>query len=305
MPEKERTPPRQENEMGDVFQFKGHLQDQSADELLTELEIKLDTMTDRSYDGDVVDAYLAALENKAPVEQFDLEKGWNAFRAQHAILFEEEDTSNIEARPQSSRFRRMVPRLVAAAVVAVILGMFCAQAVGFDVFGAIGQWTEETFHFATPAVPSASTSPIATSGDLLYELEQYSTLQDAFDAYSISEPLAPSWVPDGYTLDYVEVNPSAAEMTFSASYSNGQNTLSFMYSYRIDGTFSSSTFEKDGSPVTEYIQNGIIHYIMSNLNVQVVAWVNGTCECSMWGNISIDEAKKVIDSIYENQEGTI
>lgn len=112
------------------------------------------------------------------------------------------------------------------------------------------------------------------------------------------DPLAPSWIPEGYTLDYVEVSPSDTEIIFSASYSKEQNTLSFLYSYRKDGTFTSSTFEKDGSSVVEYIQNGITHYIMSNLSVQLSAWVNGNCECSITGPISEKEMIAIIDSIY-------
>ena len=177
--------------------------------------------------------------------------------------------------------RQAIPQLVAAAAIVGVLGMFGAQAAGIDVFGALGRWAEETFHFVAPKASAAPTYHTVSNGDGFYELEQYSTLQDAFDAYSISDPLAPSWIPEGYTLDYVEVSPSDTEIIFSASYSKEQNTLSFLYSYRKDGTFTSSTFEKDSSSVVEYIQNGITHYIMSNLSVQLSAWVNGNCECSI------------------------
>ena len=53
-----------------------------------------------------------------------------------------------------------------------------------------------------------------------------------------------------------------------------------------------------GSSVVEYIQNGITHYIMSNLSVQLSAWVNGNCECSITGPISEKEMIAIIDSIY-------
>ena len=194
----------------------------------------------------------------------------------------------------SSVFAKPFPNLSIVGV----LGMFGAQAAGIDVFGALGRWTEETFHFVAPKASAAPTYHTVSNGDGFYELEQYSTLQDAFDAYSISDPLAPSWIPEGYTLDYVEVSPSDTEIIFSASYSKEQNTLSFLYSYRKDGTFTSSTFEKDGSSVVEYIQNGITHYIMSNLSVQLSAWVNGNCECSITGPISEKEMIAIIDSIY-------
>ena len=303
MPEKKRTPHQSREEMRGVSQSKWHLHDKSAEELLTELEAKLDSMTDQTYDEELVDAYLEALDEKAPLpKQFDVESSWNQFRSKHSILF---DADDILPNPKHSRsfshkfrFRKAIPQLVAAAAIVGGLGMFGAQAAGIDVFGALGRWTEETFHFVAPKASAAPTYHTVSNGDGFYELEQYSTLQDAFDAYSISDPLAPSWIPEGYTLDYVEVSPSDTEIIFSASYSKEQNTLSFLYSYRKDGTFTSSTFEKDGSSVVEYIQNGITHYIMSNLSVQLSAWVNGNCECSITGPISEKEMIAIIDSIY-------
>ena len=42
----------------------------------------------------------------------------------------------------------------------------------------------------------------------------------------------------------------------------------------------------------------IVHYIMSNVNVRVAAWVNGTCECSITGPLTEQEMITIIDSIY-------
>ncbi|MEG0596627.1 MAG: hypothetical protein RR502_01155, partial [Oscillospiraceae bacterium] len=39
--------------------------------------------------------------------------------------------------------------IAAAAITVLMVGMVGAQAAGIDVFGAIGRWTEETFHFVT------------------------------------------------------------------------------------------------------------------------------------------------------------
>ena len=85
---------------------------------------------------------------------------------------------------------------------------------------------------------------------------------------------------------------------FTASYSSGQSILNLMYSYRMDGTFSSSIFEKDGSSVIEYTKNGIVHYIMSKCECTGGCWVNGTCECSITGPLTEQEMITIIDSIY-------
>ena len=176
MPEKKRTPHRLREEMRGVSQSKGHLHDKSAEELLTELEAKLDSMTDQTYDEDLVDAYLEALDEKAPLpKQFDVESSWNQFRSKHSILF---DADDILPNPKHSRsfshkfrFRKAIPQLVAAAAIVGVLGMFGAQAAGIDVFGALGRWTEETFHFVAPKASAAPTYHTVSNGDGFYELE--------------------------------------------------------------------------------------------------------------------------------------
>ena len=90
MPEKKRAPHQSGRGKGNVSQIQGHLCDKTADELLTELEARMDEMTDLTYDEDVIDSYLAALDKKAPLEKdFDVERSWEKFRSQHAILFDE------------------------------------------------------------------------------------------------------------------------------------------------------------------------------------------------------------------------
>ena len=300
MPENRRAPHQFAENHGGVSQSKGHLDDKSAEELLTELEVKLDTMTDRTYDADAIDPYLSALDKKLPIQkQFDVQGSWEQFRSQHALLFEEDDTptpNHPKSASHSFRFRRVIPRIIAAALVIGILGMLFAQATGFDVFGAIGQWTRDTFRFSSSSV----LLPDAFEDTQTYSVvEQYPSLQDAFDAYSIEIPLAPSWIPDRYELCFVEASSFGSKYMFSASYVNeSSDAISLNYTYWISGQYVPSIAEKDEKDVLTYEQNGVLHYILSNENVHLVAWVNGTCECYIVGNLEPEEFMKMIDSIY-------
>ena len=56
MPEKKRAPHQSGRGKGNVSQIQGHLCDKTADELLTELEARMDEMTDLTYDEDVIDS---------------------------------------------------------------------------------------------------------------------------------------------------------------------------------------------------------------------------------------------------------
>ena len=180
IPEKKRAPHQSGRGKGNVSQIQGHLCDKTADELLTELEARMDEMTDLTYDEDVIDSYLAALDKKAPLEKdFDVERSWEKFRSQHAILFDEDISPKPEVPQRGShgfRFRRAFARVVVVAAIVAVFTMFCAQAAGIDVFGAIGRWTEETFRFAAPAGPATSAVsavPVDIDGVLIYEVEQY------------------------------------------------------------------------------------------------------------------------------------
>lgn len=90
-----------------VSQNQEHLNEKSADMLLSELECMLDEMTEFSYDDELVSAYLAALEECAPLDtQLDTEHAWAEFRHRHAVLFLPEERSSNPHRESVRRFPR-------------------------------------------------------------------------------------------------------------------------------------------------------------------------------------------------------
>ena len=62
---------------------------------------------------------------------------------------------------------------------------------------------------------------------------------------------------------------------------------------------STSIYEKDSNNVITYSVDGIEHYIMTNLERTKAVWMADNYECSITGKFSIEEAEKMIDSIYE------
>ena len=276
-------------------QIKKHLADKPSDEILDEFETELDTMTDLSYDKDKIDAYLAALDEKDPLEEdLDINQSWLQFSERHAILFEQENEPE-ERKPRNTPRRRPVlSRLLIAAVIAVLASLLCAQAAGFDVFGVIGRWTHQNFKFerdnaAGEAAPPAASQTSYTS---------YATLQEAMDAYGVQEALAPSWIPERYKAQYIEATPFVERTMFNASYSEGTSELMFSYIYWTEKQYESSVLEKDGMSVILYEREGITHYIMSNEDVVAATWMNGNCECIIAGNVTREELERMIDSIY-------
>lgn len=299
MSESECTPQQHGGAVDRSSQNPKHLEGKSPDDILNELEAKMDAMTDLNYDETVIEEYLAALDEKAPLAvELNVNQSWTTFRSQHAILFEPDDGPMLEKHGgrtgSRGRIRIVLPRLVAVAVIASILCMLCAQAAGIDVFSAIGRWTEEKFGFRGPytqgegAAPTAPPDPDAV----------YGSLQEALDAYAIPEKLAPTWMPDGYEVTYIDVVRYTDQILIQASYNDGTNDLMFNFTYWTEERFEPSVVEKNGTPVVLYEKAGITHYIMSNANVMVAAWMHGLCECVMWGTLTAEQLELMIDSIY-------
>lgn len=62
------------------------------------------------------------------------------------------------------------------------------------------------------------------------------------------------------------------------------------------------TVEKDSALDVSYVRTGIDHHIVVDQSFVKVAWSNGTFECHVTGSITEEEAREIIDSIYEERD---
>lgn len=94
-----------------------------------------------------------------------------------------------------SRQKRFLRKFLPVAVAALVAlsTMAAAQAFGFDIFGALARWTDETFHFIAGTEASAM-GVVDPASDALRQ-----SVQDALDRAGIDLP-APSWYPEGTVL---------------------------------------------------------------------------------------------------------
>ena len=192
--------------------------------------------------------------------------------------------------------RPLKPRLLRVASIAAILTVFLlattitASAFGFDLWGAVAKWTKDTFGFSS-TVSKTATSPQITG------VEDDNSLQGTIKKYGIEADIVPTWFPEGYVLENINPNETPAQTIIFAQYTgkNGNILLKII----ILKKSSTGTYEKDDENVTIYSKNKIEHYIMSNLDQTKIIWQVANCECSISGMFTINEAKKMIDSIYE------
>jgi len=141
--------------------------------------------------------------------------------------------------------------------------------------------------------------------DDLHTIENFRILNEDFiavlKAFGVSDPVAPTWLPDSFVIDYLEVTKDYLLDTsyFGAYYTNKSGA--FTIGITDLDEYGSGEIEKDDRPVILYATNGVDWYIMHNLDYIVASAAVNQREVLFCGPVTIDEMKKVIDSVYEGE----
>lgn len=186
-------------------------------------------------------------------------------------------------------FRPRKILVVAAVLILMFGGMLTAQAAGVDVFGAIGRWTEETFHFELPI----------NHDDLAGETDY--NLRNASQKAGLPGSVAPIWCPEGFipktpTNTHVEDYVDTAVCEYINENENRSYFVDISYYYN-SADVEATIFEKDGSEVVTYSSNRGTFYIFSNIDVLAATWSNGHLSITIAGDLQLEELEKIIDSI--------
>lgn len=221
----------------------------------------------------------------------DMDQQWEQFVTQYLPDIEEavHEPDAVSAQTDQQSLKAPTKRavrlgrvwrtaLVAAATVACMLAiMVTVQAAGVDIFGAIARWTEDIFSFGQIA-PDSKVSDDPAQETAGSEMEtpdlnrMFSSLQEAFDAYGMTEVHEPAWLPEGYALDRIDVltvdDPFLR--TFSASYTDGESFVSIgIMSY--EGEPNAQVQKIDG-PVESVEKGGVVFYLICNAENYTIAW---------------------------------
>jgi hypothetical protein len=120
-------------------------------------------------------------------------------------------------------------------------------------------------------------------------------LYDALAEFGISERVAPSWLPEGYTHKDIMVTASPKETSVHAVYERKNSELIIRIRQVING--KADQLEKSDDLLEIYVANDIEYYIFSNNTKLQATWVVGEFECFIIGSITVEEIKAMIDSI--------
>lgn len=277
---------KQNRGIGDLSKY-----DAMTTEELEEI-LRLDAQAPEEQESDT-ETILYIMEVLTKRERNNSHTGMTALEAYESFkqnYMSEDDNNEVsynEPVKTKNGFSRWLRRLTAAAAVLAILvlGSVTAKAFGFNIWEAVVKWTQETFHFGEWGNSN-------TDSDL-----PYASLQEALEKGNVPISLAPTWSPDGFDLTIVKVEKTPLKNVYMATYTDQEKILRITVQDYL-GEIPVYVEQSEGL-IEEYEVSGVTYYIFAN-NKQVRAtWLNGSYECDISGDVTIEELKKMIDSIQK------
>ena len=289
---------------GDAMeQIHSHLKydsNEQTERLRDELADLLFQLNGESFDDTRLEALLDALDQADPLPELpDTKESLTAFHEKYAPLFASAEAASAQnttssAFSEKKHFRRPFLKILPIAAALVLLfGSVSAQAFGFDLFGALARWTAEIFHMGSDEVPHAAITlrPLAEG-----ESANYASLQEAVEAFGITEPIVPTWIPERFELMNVTASNREEKIFICAEYVHQDEFLQIRYN-EID--INANTVEKGHPSVKSHAHENIKHYLVSDLGWTKAMWQNGILDGRISGNVTEEEMIQMIDSVYK------
>ena len=245
-------------------------------------------------DFETLQRILSVYEGRDKAPPFDAVAAWGRFQqfySGHEETFpyveDPDDTwragnTGKSVRPQKRR-RMLLVRYAAAALVAALV-LYVSPASAY-LIPAIANLRGGVFWFGRQAA-----GPQVNAGLRL--------LHDALAAAGAPGELAPTWLPDEFALTSLSDTKMPDRAVIHAVFANGTREIIFQFvSFSEDQIHS---YEADYGVEEElYTRDGVAHHIMYNTGKVNVIWTSGDFECAISGDFSADEAKLMVNSIYQ------
>lgn len=210
------------------------------------------------------------------------EEAWASFQEHYAP----DPEAVRSAKPVRPWLRRLIA--AAAALVLILCIPVTAHAFGWDeLWDVVARWAKETFSFVS-GDPEQVSEPSPT-----YDGE-YTSLQDLLKRSNRPYDMVPTWVPDGFVLEKVEKDVTPEQEVYQALYKNGSREVKLNFK---TFTYGNSWNVEIEDSIEIQRESGIEYYIFSNLDKIQVIWIDESYECMISGDISLEEAKQMINSI--------
>ena len=254
----------------------------------------LETADAEELESGTLDGFLEELERVDPLPGgFDPERSLAGFHEKYAAFLEPQSRGRRQNRMSRRAFWAV------AAVIAVLASMVTVQAFGMDIFGFFGRWTDEQFTFTGSADKAGYQEKDRNYPFAEGETAEFSTLDEALEAFRINLPLVPHWFPERFGELEVTGSVMPSGMLIFASSGEGEQFLTVEYSeFGEDGP--AVVVEKDKNETIVYETNGMRHYIVTDHGDCRAAWTVDNILCIICAPITVEEMERIIGSIYSD-----
>jgi hypothetical protein len=192
-------------------------------------------------------------------------------------------------------------QLVAALVALLLLLTVATAAAGYDIWRMLAEWTAEQITLAPGQIEYIDPDDL----HIPEEPGEYTDLQEVLTAYGLNRSVVPKWLPEGFVQIHLDIEAAAkgSLIIFYALYQWEKNPLVIQVNIYLEDEErvydSFGNFQKDEGDPIPYEAGGITHLLTTNAGRPVALWANGPAECCISGDITMEELKQMIDSIYE------
>ena len=188
-----------------------------------------------------------------------------------------------------SRALKAVAAVLAVVIIFAVGTSITAKAFHIDIWSKFANWTKEIFQFTDMRDGTISSNP-----EKEYNAELKS-LQEALVTENVTEKLVPTWMPEEYKSKDLKIKSSPRVLNINAIYEKDGSELIIKIRQMVG--VQAPQVEKNDDLIEVYVVNGVKYYIFSNTETLQTAWSIGEFECGISGKITLEEMKKMIDSI--------
>ena len=231
---------------------------------------------------------LASRRNTNNITGNTAQEAWESFQQNY---MPEEPQKSVETKKPVLWMRKLA---AAAAVVALLIFVpISARALTLEeMWDIFARWAKETFSF----VSGESTE---VSDPVQEDPRDFTSLQELLQKEMRDSSIVPTWIPEGFVLDKIEKDSSPMREIYTVRYMNGDKKIRIQVISYLSEDIQNHEVEND--PVEIYTHNGIDYYIFENEDQLRAIWLVDSNECLISGDLSIDEIKKMIDSIQKGE----
>lgn len=233
-------------------------------------------------------------QQELPVDE---DTAWEMFLKRNIsnLGISNDEVPNMDKRPRKrdknqSKFHRKTWRWATSLAAALCLAvcLFAPSAMAKDVMKSFVQWSAHTFSISLGEV-SPFYLDSATYDQMKQKTKELTEL-----------PVLPTAYPKGAELIQIDEDVGFHDKTKYFIFSSSQGGFSIsVTAYDSLAQAGTSIYEKSSGPVEKYYAHNICHYIAKNMDTQIAVWFNGNVECFIQGNLSEEDIKMMINSIYE------